>query len=90
MVSVLLRRKKRGERKRKKKKRRKKKLPLTVPERPRPGEEEVPVAMERDRHHAVGQIKGLLDAVAVMDVDVDVEDPVLLLLLFSRKERRKK
>ena len=46
----------------------------TVAERARAGEEEVAIAVERDRHHAVGEVEGLLDAVAVVDVDVDVED----------------
>ena len=30
--------------------------------------------MERAGHHAVGRVEGFLDAVAVVDVDVDVED----------------
>jgi len=34
--------------------------------------------VERDREDAVGRQEGLLDAVAVVDVDVDVEDTVFL------------
>jgi len=30
--------------------------------------------VERDGHHPIGQIERLLDTVAVVDVDVDVED----------------
>mmetsp|Transcript_43560 Transcript_43560/g.130630 ORF Transcript_43560/g.130630 Transcript_43560/m.130630 type:complete len:274 (+) Transcript_43560:125-946(+) len=35
--------------------------------------EELAVLVERDRHHAVTQIEGLLNAVAVVDVNVDVQ-----------------
>eukprot|EP00955_Chlamydomonas_euryale_P022056 232934-Chlamydomonas_euryale.AAC.1 len=38
-----------------------------------PGEEKVPVLVEGDRHDAVAQVEGLLDAVAVMDVNVDIQ-----------------
>ena len=36
--------------------------------------EEVAELVERGRHDAVGRVEGLLDAVAVVDVDVDVQD----------------
>jgi hypothetical protein len=35
--------------------------------------EKVTVLVKRDGHHSVGQIKGLFDSVAVVDVDVDVQ-----------------
>ena len=35
--------------------------------------------VEADGHDAVGRVEGLLDAVAVVDVDVDVEDALVLL-----------
>lgn len=44
-----------------------------VLEVPRPGEE-LAVLVERAGHHPVGRVEGLLDAVAVVDVDVDVQD----------------
>ena len=37
------------------------------------------VEKETYRHHAVGGIKGLLHPVAVVDVDVDVKDTVVVL-----------
>ena len=37
-------------------------------------EEVVSVLVEGDRHDAVGEVEGLLHAVTVVDVDVDVED----------------
>ena len=64
--------KKKEPRARAEKKERKKRR--TVAERPRAREEKVSVAVERHRHHPVRQIKSFLDAVAVVDVDVDVED----------------
>ena len=36
--------------------------------------EVVSVLVEGDGHHAVGEVEGLLHAVAVVDVDVDVHD----------------
>ena len=36
--------------------------------------EEVAVAVQGDGHDAVGEVEGLLHAVAVVDVDVDVQD----------------
>ena len=44
-----------------------------------PGEEVVPVLMERDSHHAVRRVEGLLDAVAVVDVDVEIQDTWVVL-----------
>ena len=41
--------------------------------------EELAVLVEGDGHHAVGGVEGLLDAVAVVDVDVDVQHPLMLL-----------
>ena len=35
--------------------------------------------MEGDGHDPVGGVEGLLDAVPVVDVDVDVEDPLVVL-----------
>jgi hypothetical protein len=32
---------------------------------------------EREKTYAIGGVEGLLDAVAVVDVDVHVEDPVV-------------
>ena len=58
-------------------KKRRKKTYRTVAERARAREEKVAVAVERDSHHAVRQVEGLLDAVAMVDVDVDVEDAEL-------------
>lgn len=46
------------------------KRPLT-----RAGEEVVAVLVEGHGHDAVRQVKGLLDAVAVVNVDVDVQNP---------------
>ena len=43
--------------------------------------------MERDREDAVGRQEGLLDTVAVVDVDVDVEDAVFLYFLFDEEEK---
>jgi len=41
-------------------------------------EEQVAELVQRDREHAVGQIEGLLDAVAVVDIDVDVEHALVV------------
>ena len=41
--------------------------------------EEVTEAVEGQRHHAVGEVERLLDAVAVVHVDVHVEHAVLVL-----------
>lgn len=35
------------------------------------------ILVERDGHDAIGRVESLLDAVAVVDVDVDVEDALL-------------
>jgi hypothetical protein len=50
--------------------------------------------VEGDGHDPVCQIEGLLDAVAVVDVDVDVEDPFEWLVegrggRWSRRRKRK-
>lgn len=39
------------------------------------GEEVVTVFVKGHGHDAVCQVKGLLDAVAVVDIDVDVQNP---------------
>lgn len=43
------------------------------------GEKVAAVAVERDRHHTIGEIECLLDAVAVVDVDIDVENASVVL-----------
>ena len=58
-----------------------------VVQRARAREEAVAVLVERDREDAVGRQEGLLDAVAVVDVDVDVEDAVFLYFLFDEEEK---
>lgn len=45
--------------------------------------EKIAEFVEGDRHHAVGGVEGFFDAVAVVDVDVDVENA----RVFSGKER---
>jgi len=42
--------------------------------RTRSGEKVVPVFVEGHGHDAVSQVKGFLDAVAVVNVDVDVQN----------------
>lgn len=39
--------------------------------------EEFAVFMEGDGHYAVGAVEGFFDAIAVVDVDVDVEDSLV-------------
>ena len=41
------------------------------------------VLVEGDGHHAVGGVEGLLHAVAVVDVDVDVQHPLVVLEQFQ-------
>ena len=48
--------------------------------------EEVSVSMEADSHHAVRHVEGLFDAVAVMDVNVDVEHTLVILQQFEDSE----
>lgn len=41
--------------------------------------EEVTIPVEADGHHAVRHVEGLLDAIAMMNVDVDVEHALVIL-----------
>jgi hypothetical protein len=40
--------------------------------------EELPILVEADCEHAVGGVKCLFYAVSVMNVDVDVENPLVI------------
>lgn len=48
--------------------------------------EEVSISMEADSHHAVRHVEGLFDAVAMMDVNVDVEHTLVILQQFEDSE----
>mmetsp|Transcript_30866 Transcript_30866/g.106707 ORF Transcript_30866/g.106707 Transcript_30866/m.106707 type:complete len:392 (+) Transcript_30866:254-1429(+) len=48
--------------------------------------EEIAVLVEGDGHHAVRAVKCLLDAVAVVDVDVDVEDARVVLQQLQNRQ----
>ena len=56
-----------------------------IPEIPRPGEI-FPVLVEGDCHNPVGCVEGLLDPVTVVDVDVYVENPLVVLQQFQDRE----
>ena len=38
-------------------------------------EEEIAIFVERNRHNTIAEIKRILDTIAVMDINVDVQDP---------------
>jgi hypothetical protein len=53
-------------------------LPYTViPHLPSPGEE-FPIFVEADTHDSVRSIEGLFHTVAVVNVDIDVEDSLMV------------
>lgn len=42
--------------------------------------------MKADRHHPVRRIKRLFDAIAMMDIDVNVEDTLMIAKEFENAE----